>query len=472
MNKYWIVFVFFFLVTGLFAQTKKYKRIKYQEIESAQLIYDRNILRLPNTDLSFGVGVALKNGEHTKTLGYLKGTSWWRNFRFEVDGGYYLFRRLYIANSSKYSKDQFITVKVFYRKNDSLLAEKKIPLNYETGLEIISQDNFVKAPGRHIKLDFKKTYDNGNCIYLKHGFGSRNVTNKLDLSFSGGSLKHKGMAITTNVDIIKKHEVACIASLKKKNAICDTFSVQLDYIDTYKYNSAASSGFSGSSGPNGANGSTGSDGSFGAHAQHGENGSRGHDFDVLVDAYYDEILECDLLRVKVVDLYSNRERKYLVNPNGSVIKVTSYGGDGGCGGRGGDGGDGGKGANGSEWTEEKQVNDSTVVTVDKVGPAQDGGNGGCGGDGGIGGRGGDGGNIVVIHTVAAQKYIGCVHALSLPGSGGSGGSAGSGGTLGKGGNGEPDGNNGNNGHSGRHGPSAYDGRSGIVEYMQIDLWEW
>ena len=58
-------------------------------------------------------------------------------------------------------------------------------------------------------------------------------------------------------------------------------------------------------------------------------------------------MQCELLKVKVVDLHTMRIQKYLINPQGGTIAVSSYGGDGGNGGDGEpDGSDGSSGRSG------------------------------------------------------------------------------------------------------------------------------
>jgi hypothetical protein len=273
--------------------------------------------------------------------------------------------------------------------------------------------------------------------------------------------------------------------------IRDTFEILLDYKDHYVEYFNGQGGFMGENGYNGYDGyDAGSEGCRGENGGHGEPGMDGYmgfdgpDINVFAEAYYDNILQCDLLKVRVENLMQSFNSFYLVNPAGGNISVTTVGGTGGPGGNGGRGGDGGDGGPGERYIieVEKYVTETDTsgkeikkLVVEKVEKRRKGGQGGDGGDGGYGGRGGDGGNggnIQLFYTVSTQKYLSAIELYTIHGSGGFGGPGGSGGAAGSGGIGEPNGSSGYSGSSGLSGSSGYSGNMGYVTRTLFENKAW
>jgi hypothetical protein len=465
------------------------------KIDSIHIVVDPQQLILPGESFTIGVIAYSKNGKVSKTKGMINGSVFWWNYKVEVTGGTFLSGRVSVNKQSQPSTGQTISIKAYPRKQPELARELAIPLNYETRITFRPTTQFDKAPGSQVKGEVLAEFDNGmQRIYDD----LRSRKESVFYQFYGISASWGKGRFTIEPDITKidMHSVSLITTSIRTPAVSDTFSILLDYNHKYElYLSgwSGSKGFSGSGGTNGANGWNGSDGQSG---QNGEFGSDGPDIGVWADLYYDSILNCNLLYVFAEDLSTHKEYRYLLNPEGSSLKVSSVGGSGGAGGDGGDGGAGGNGRQGEIHVEkhmEKQIvsktekrtvikkekkielnsegkeveievdvpvtEDVTVnvevdvevcVNVQEQGEA--GGDGGWGGAGGFGGIGGYGGNITIYLTDDARPYL----SLILPVSeGGSGGKHGNGGLRGRGGNG------GYGNPSGRNGIDGYDGPSAI-----------
>jgi hypothetical protein len=323
----------------------------------------------------------------------------------------------------------------------------------------------VKAPGFGFTFKVVSTFDNGakrEYFYQSYNDLSRLFT----LAVNGGNFRRDKFYIESDIKSINNHTVNLTAYSKRNPECYHSFDVVLDYIADYNLTLWGSSGSSGSNGSSGCSGSADSNGGNGDNGNHGEDGSIGPDIGVWADLYFDETLQTNLMYIFAQNLWTKQEYRYLVNPHGGAFHVTSRGGDGGSGGRGGDGGSGGNGSDGATHTKEKQVNDSTTVTVTYRDPGRDGGRGGDGGHGGSGGYGGNGGTIYLYFTEDAMEYKPLIHPYSSGGSGGSSGFGGNGGSGGTGGSGDPSGNSGSSGTGGSSGSSGWSGNSGeiIVDY--------
>lgn len=436
-------------------------------VKNVTVRYDPNILRIQGNYLPIGITTTLKNGKVAHTKGFLGGDLKWRNFRIEVVGGSYSFGKIKIDGDQTYKKSQNIEVKVYSRRSKNLLRIQKIPYNYETGIKIITDNKFAKAPGNSVDFGIRTFFDNEMFIdYWPKS--AKTLVNNYIISAEGGKISKNGsFVIESDPFKINNHTVKFITNLSKSTVITDTLSIVLDYIDDYDAyfsGSSGSDGFDGSSGSSGGSECNGGDGNDG---NDGSDGYGGHNLVVYADVYFDTIIDQELMFVQLTDMDNKCDYNYLINTNGGTIKIVSKGGSGGDGGDGGSGGSGGRGRDGDWRTYTVKINDSTTVEVREQGPGSNGGNGGQGGHGGNGGYGGTGGDIYIHYTPYAEPYLHMIKAYSLPGSGGNSGWGGSGGSAGMGGSGNPSGNSGSSGNGGSSGSMGFGGYSGNV-YFEPD----
>lgn len=181
--------------------------------------------------------------------------------------------------------------------------------------------------------------------------------------------------------------------------------IPVRYDRKFSANFQGSSGFSGLDGASGRDGSSGSMGSFdpdhpvaGGNGEDGTNGSDGEDGKPGDDGPPVQVRATlrsgshPLLQVGV--FAQNKQKFFLVDPQGGYLVVTSEGGSGGSGGRGGRGGRGGSGGAGS--------------------PSGRSGSDGLSGHDGRSGLSGNGGRIVVTYDPQAKPLLFAIR-LSNPG---------------------------------------------------------
>jgi hypothetical protein len=467
----------------------------YPKMDSIQLYFDEQQLLLPGESFRIGVISYYKNGKIKRTVGMDGGSILWWRYHIDVTGGKYFSGRILVNEELIPSKGKYIGLKISPRRQHELMKELLLPLNYETKITYRPVAAFDKAPGSQIKGELVSEFDNGIqrvCTNLRNSKESNNF----QFSGEGGTWKNGKFTIEPDFTKIEQHLSSVIVNSVRNNSVADTFSVLLDYKHAYKLCFSGSSGMPGFSGSNGGSGSSGMHGGDGQNGQPGDFGNDGPELGVWVDLYRDSVLNTDLLYVYAQNLWTGEESRYLINPNGGSLDVSSNGGSGGSGGSGGNGGSGGKGQEGEKWIEthiekqtvkkpvtktvirkEKQKRTDAdgkeyevevdvevaetiyvdeeikvVVEVVKQGPGGDGGDGGWGGAGALGGGGGYGGNITLYFTDDARPYQYLFVARSEGGSGGMNGSGGLGGLGGSGGQGNP---NGRSGLSGPSGPSAF-----------------
>jgi len=461
------------------------------KMDSIKVVFDDKQLVLPGESFHIGIVSYYKNGKVKSTVGLDGGTVWWWRYKVEVSGGTDFGGRISVNEELVPSKGKYVGIKVWPRKQPGLVKERLLPLNYETKITWRPTAEFDKAPSSQIKGVMITEYNNG---IQRVSSNLRNKKESANFQFTGegGSYKNGKFTIEPDFSKIQDHRAALIVNSLRNTSVSDTFSILLDYRHAYNLQLQGSSGMIGSSGSAGSPGFPGSDGQNG---QNGEFGTDGPDISVWVDLYMDSVLNCNLLYVYAQNLWTGEESRYLINPDGGSLTVTSNGGSGGSGGSGGVGGNGGDGNDGQKWIEKKfekkivkqpvtkkvvkkqkrkvtnadgkEVEIEEDVEVDEVvmvdvevevevdvevqGPGEDGGDGGWGGAGGFGGEGGSGGNITLYFTDDARPYQHLFIAHSIGGSGGTHGSGGTGGSGGSGGHGNP---NGRNGLGGSHGSSA------------------
>lgn len=482
------------------------------KFDSIQVVFDKDQLVLPGEDFRIGIVSYYKNGKVKKTTGLLGGSVWWWNFKVNVTGGTAVSGRISVNEQLIPSKGKYISVKAFPRKQPELQKELLLPLNYETKIAYQPIGNFEKSPGSQIDGEVISEFNNGIVRVCDDWRNNREAGN-FSFAGQGGFWRNGKFIIDPDFMKIQNHHAALIINSLRNTSVSDTFSVQLDYRHAYKLHFSGSSGMPGFPGSSGGTAPEGGHGADGQSGQNGEFGDNGPDIGVWVDLYRDSVLNADLLYVYAQNLLTNEEHRYLINPEGGSLEVTSLGGSGGFGGNGGSGGSGGNGRAGETWIEkhiEKQtvkkpvtktvirkeihkrkdaegkeydvevVRETTeTVYVDEVidvvvevvhqGPGEDGGNGGWGGAGGYGGSGGYGGNITLYFTEDAMPFKHLIIARSEGGSGGKHGAGGMGGPGGKGGSGNPSGRDGVSGHSG---PSeigwADSGGSGLIRVQSTE----
>lgn len=481
-----------FLLSGIVSPAFVYA--SSHKIDSIQIVFDTQQLVLPGENFKIGVLTYYKNGKISKTRGMKDGSTLWWNYKVEVTGGTFYSGLISVYEQSDPSVRNSVIIKVYPRKQPELVKVMAIPLNYETSIRFRPTTQFDKAPGSQFKGELVAVFDNGvQRVY--QNLQNKKEENLFAYTGKGGTWKKGKFTIESDITKIEWHSASLIINSLRNPAVADTFAVILDYRHNYKLNFSGSSGLRGFSGTSGSNGGSGMNGSDGQNGQSGELGEDGPDIGIWADLYYDSIINCELLYVFAQNLNSGKEYKFLVNPDGGSIHVSSNGGSGGYGGDGGDGGYGGDGQAGRTWIEthtEKQTvskiekrtvikkqkkiiinnegkeeeievdvpveEDVTVyvvvdveVSVTVQGRGEDGGNGGWGGAGGFGGEGGYGGNITLYLTEDARPYQNLILLKNNGGNGGKHGSQGSGGRGGNGGYGNPSGYNGTRGNDG---PSA------------------
>jgi len=460
-------------------------------IDSIQIIIDKQALVIPGESFDIGIITYLNNGKTKKTKGLLKGSSFWLNYKIEVSAGSFSNGHVMVPSSLFADSNKYIEIKAFPKKQPELAKYLRVSLNYETRITYTPTTDFEKIPGSEIKGKLLVQYNNGLTRSITNLNKSKESENYY-FEPHGGIWKKGKFVINTDIRTIEAHTATLIITSKQNYMVADTFSAYLDYRAKYKYSLAGSSGSFGSSGLTGGNGSTGYHGGHGQKGQDGEYGQNGPDIGVWADLYYDSILQTHLLYVYAENLWTGEETRFLLNPAGSTLTIKSQGGSGGSGGDGGDGGNGGNGIDGEykkeiriekkivphyekrkiikkekkkiinsegkeveievdvEVEEDVLVNKEVETEIEVLvqGPGQDGGNGGFGGPAGFGGYGGDGGNITLYLTEDASPFRNLFITESNGGSGGKHGNGGKGGYGGMGGSGNP------NGRSGLTGPDG------------------
>ncbi len=477
------------------------------KIDSIAIVFDRQQLVLPGETFTIGIIAYNKNGTVSKTRGMPDGTTFWWNYKVEVTGGTIIAGRISVTEKRGVTAPDEIIIRAYPRKQPELAKQLSIPLNYETGIVFRPTKSFDKSPGSVINGELLREFDNGMQLVCGN-LRSSKESKLYQFTGSGGEWKNGKFTIETDITKIDNHKIALIISSLQNNSVSDTFSFLLDYKHVYELFLNGWMGRSAFSGSNGTNGLTGWNGADGQDGEYGDSGSDGPDMGVWADLYFDSILNCSLLYVFAQDFSTNKEYRYLINPEGGKLKVFSSGGSGGNGGDGGNGGNGGNGLPGEFHTEkhiEKKMVSRTEkktvmkkvkktitnsegkeieieveipveedfvineekeieVTVTIQDAGSDGGEGGWGGAGGLGGYGGYGGNITLYLTNDAKPYQYLIIPESRGGPGGKHGYGGNGGKGGAGGIGNP---NGYNGMDGYNGPSvigwAKGGDSGTIQ---------
>ena len=130
------------------------------------LEYDPGILRIKGNSLPIGILAISDKGQKSQTKGFSNGLDNWSKYKIEVDSGTYSNGNIKIKGSGKvYKKGDSLTVNVYTKKwflggKDKWLFMQKIPYNYETNINILTPENFPKAPGDHVQFGIRAYFDN------------------------------------------------------------------------------------------------------------------------------------------------------------------------------------------------------------------------------------------------------------------------------------------------------------------------
>ncbi|MGE5427819.1 MAG: hypothetical protein ACM3O8_07985, partial [Methylococcaceae bacterium] len=482
-----------------------------RKVDSIQIVFDNQQLVLPGESFRIGV-TSYRNGKAKNTMGLLGGSVWWLKYKVDVTGGTDFGGKIMVNEKLVPSKGKYIGLRVYPRRQSLLQKELLIPLNYDTKIVYRPIERFDKAPGSQIKGEVEAEFNNG----IKRVYDNLKTSKESDyfrFSPHGGNWNNGKFIIDPDFMNIQGHKASLVVSSMLNKSVTDTFAVLLDYRHAYQLHFTGESGFPGLCGGSGHSGPLGANGSDGQSGGDGGQGMDGPEVGVWVDLYHDSILHTDLLYVYAQNQWTGKEYRYLINPDGGRLEVSSEGGNGGRGGNGGNGGMGGQGQEGERWIEshiekktiqkpvvKKVIKKRTRKTTDangkeveteidveveetvyveevievvvqevKYGPGGPGGNGGWGGAGGYGGQGGNGGNIFLFFTEDARSYQNVIMATSNGGSGGIHGNGGSGGSGGVGGFGNPTGPNGISGQSGLSATGwASDGHEGKISIQPTE----
>jgi hypothetical protein len=466
---------------GYFNKIRSLKNIAVRDIS---VFYDSTVLRIPGNSFKIGLRVISEKNDTLYTRGFMDGTLRWNNFNIRTFNCKYTNGSIYIPDV-KWALKGSVGIDIEIKTDTKKRIYYTLNKNHLTSFKIIPDGNYLKAPGSSVKLAIAKTYNNSIFEIVRNRKEVNNFFQNCFLYINGCEYKNGYLKINDDIYQIYNHRTGFIAISDQNAFLGDTFEFNLDYIKKYNYYSEAKNGvygfsaYDGSNGYSGNIGENGGNGSEGGHGGNGSDGYRGHDLTVNFDEFYDTIINTDLCIAEVIDEVEHTTKSYLINPKGGSIIITSRGGSGGNGGHGGNGGKGGNGGAGVVFTKTITktitVTDSTgshkknveeIVKIQKSGGS--GGNGGNGGDGGDAGYGGDGGDIYIYYTDSSAKYLDCINAKSIGGSGGLAGFGGSSGLGGSGGSGNPSGSNGRSGSSGTSGTLGFSGNSGKVYFYKME----
>ncbi|MDP2888194.1 MAG: hypothetical protein Q8P34_04395, partial [Bacteroidota bacterium] len=334
-----LIILFSFLLSGINCTAAGF--LFAPKIDSIQLVFDDQQLILPGESFRIGIISYYKNGKVRKTAGFPGGSVWWLRYKVEVSGGTDFSGRISVNEELIPSKGKYIDIKAWPRKQPELAKELLLPLNFETKIEYRPIADFDKAPGSQIKGELITEFNNGQiriCSDLRNSRESENF----QFSGHGGVWKNGRFTIEPDFAMIENHRSSLIVNSLRNKSVVDTFSVLLDYKHAYRLDLRGSSGTPGFPGMSGSSGSPGNHGYHGQSGHDGEFGSDGSEIGVWADLYRDSVLNCGLLYVYAQNLWTGEEFRYLINPEGGKLNVSSNGGSGGFGGSGGNGGSGGE----------------------------------------------------------------------------------------------------------------------------------
>ncbi|HEX7286951.1 MAG TPA: hypothetical protein VF532_12260 [Candidatus Angelobacter sp.] len=262
------------------------------------------------------------------------------------------------------------------------------------------------APGEKFPLLVTMTQPDGKVLSTEDEAEERISWKDLDVAASVVTVDKKGnVSLSADPRLSDGQLPHVIITVPSHPDLRAEFDIPVRYDRKFSANFQGSSGFSGLDGASGHDGSSGSPGSFdpdhpvaGGNGGDGTNGSDGEDGKPGSDGPPVQVRVAlrsgshPLLQVGV--FAQNKQKFFLVDPQGGFLVVTSEGGSGGSGGRGGRGGRGGSGGAGS--------------------PPGRSGSDGLSGHDGRSGWSGNGGSITVTCDPEAKPFLFAIR-LSNPG---------------------------------------------------------
>ena len=479
-----IILISLLVFSALQAKSSTIRSLKHETVKRIAFRHD-TLLNLPQTSHGIGFVVFTEDGRITSSKGFLKGKLRSSSLKIEVENGHLFFGKLYIDKRNTDKNFNNVPFKFWSKYEPEKVFYDTLWLNTEKEIYILPIEYpKKKVPGSKLKFGVEVLYDNDQIVSYTSPTAFEKVLPEFDILLKGGSYNSGVFTISPDFFDYPDHHPGVGIQLRKDTSIYDIFDIEMDYIDQYYLSASGNSGMFGFSGSSGSSGSSSQNGNHGQDGQFGEHGTQGHDVDVYTDVYFDSILQKPLIKVFMEDLYTNRQKHYLINPAGGKLRIDASGGQGGSGGSGGSGGNGGEGYVGETYYETikeiiikkdtagKEIREEKIIQIQRQRAGGNGGSGGNGGFGGVGGDGGAGGYVILNFTPAMKNYL---HLITINVSGGwygRGGSGGSNGNGGKGGQGNPNGRSGLNGKNGLNAPDGYSGNTGKVEYKTIDKIPW
>ncbi len=237
-----------------------------KKLDSIQLIYDKDKIRLPGQKFEIGIIAYYNNGKIKKTRNLDDGTLFWNFFTIEVSGGSHFAGKVKVSDKLYPSKGKYISIKAWPGKGKHMSKELLLPLNYESEIEIIPTSNIVRAAGFKFNFKILAKFDNGDI--KEYSFRKRDLLKSKYYLFAtnGGEIFKNQFHINQDFRLISDHKVY-LTAISKRNPDCvSDFTLNLDYKADYLLTLRGSdeyfgsSGFSGSIGSEGCNGGDGGSG--------------------------------------------------------------------------------------------------------------------------------------------------------------------------------------------------------------------
>lgn len=213
-----LIFLIVLLPGLLPVQATPIKSLRNRTIKELIIRYNPGQMRVPGKAFNIGINAILNDGESASTKGYLNGSLRWRNFRIHVDKGYFARGKIILNESSLYQKGKFVTVTIYRKKGNKKIKTQKIPLHYETEIEIITKPGFSRAPGSIIEVGIRKWYNNEKFQEIWNSWCHK-IANEFTLSSTGAGYSQGELRIYDDPFAIKDHVVSLEVYLKKNPEI-------------------------------------------------------------------------------------------------------------------------------------------------------------------------------------------------------------------------------------------------------------
>ncbi len=330
-------------------------------------------------------------------------------------------------------------------------------------MTVASDPAALVAPGGSFRVGATVILDDGKEMKTKGLNDGKVRWGNFIVKVTGGSFNDGDVNIYSDPRKVPGYKITVVIKPVTDSSIIKTIELPLTFKANYNASFNGRDGDMGKNGDKGEQGRTGSNdskgsggrGTDGRDGQTGGNGGRGEPgqaVDVYLTAFKDATGKT-MLKVYAKSRSTDKERFFIVDPEGGSVTINARGGKGGNGGRGGDGGAGGGGGTGHQYG-------GSAGTDSRYGSGGDGGNGGYGADGGDGGEGGSGGTITIFVDPSAASYVGTIKYDVSGGEKGGTGFPGGGGSNGYGGNADTRGKDGTSGKGGKYGQLGREGMNG------------